>query len=80
MNCAIGGGNVCLAAAPVSLLRRTDPIADQLLGAKFSKNGSGGGWGEDRLLRGQENVLMGGKEIEGNILEGGELRRMGCCW
>ena len=26
--------------------------------------------GEDRLLRGQENVLMGGKEIEGNILEG----------
>ena len=34
--------------------------------------------GEDRLLRGQENVLMGGKEIEGNILEGGELlRRMG---
>ena len=33
------------------------------------------GVGEDRLLRGQENVLMGGKEIEGNILEGGELRR-----
>ena len=22
----------------------------------------------------------GEKEIEGNILEGGELRRMGCCW
>ena len=33
--------------------------------------------GEDRLLRGQENVLMGGKEIEGNILEGGELGRIG---
>ena len=32
------------------------------------------------LLRGQENVLMGGKEIEGNILETwGELARIGCC-
>ena len=43
--------------------------AKSLLGASFNFSGDRG------LLRGQENVLMGGKEIEGNILEGGELRR-----
>ena len=50
--------------------RTTAPIAASLVGANFSKIGPGGEEGEDRLLRGQENVLMGGKEIEGNISEG----------
>ena len=58
--------------------RTTAPIAGLLVGANFSKNGSGE---EDGLLRGQENVLMGGKEIEGNILEGvGNWGEWGCCW
>ena len=48
--------------------------AKSLLGGSFNFSGDRG------LLRGQENVLMGGKEIEGNILEtGGELARIGCC-
>ena len=39
--------------------------AKSLLGASFNFSGDRG------LLRGQENVLMGGEEIEGNILETG---------
>ena len=70
---------MCLAAALVSRGQRLQ--LQRLLyavGANFSKNGSGE---EGGLLRGQENVLMGGKEIEGNILEGvGNWGEWGCCW
>ena len=45
--------------------RTTAPIAASLVGANFSKIGPGGEEGEDRLLRGQENVLMGRRKLRG---------------
>ena len=50
--------------------RTTAPIAASLVGANFSKIGPGGEEGEDRLLRGQENVLMGGRKLRGIFWRG----------
>ena len=58
---------MCLAAAPVSAAGQQLQLQLRSLAPTFLRLDGGG---EDRLLRGQENVLMGGKEIEGNILEG----------
>ena len=78
-NCSRGGGNVfsldqvsaehrlqllCL-LAPFPTFLRMDPEGGEL-----------GRWPFART----RECVDGEKEIEGNILEGGELRRMGCCW
>ena len=65
-------------AAPVSAAGQQLQLQLRSLAPTFLRLDGGGG--EDRLLRGQENVLMGGRKLRGIFWRGGELRRMGCCW